>query len=285
MRKVNWWNVKLVKWVDSSVINVNENIQQDIDNLILDFNDVGWEEEQKDEEIRVVKPQQYNLELVCDRDRWRREIDIDYFKTNPIEQNLDNNHIVYSKFHYNLIDSSQRKVITYSNKINNSSDLGIMFWINPINEQQWERSNRRQVHEWRQITDNIYIRIEANKWTGLRWGSNEYELDINTDDWYAIYLGNNTVDNKSVFRVWNKVQNSSRLNILYESFGDIVLEDVISIYTQSSSAIASIRYLTKNMLPEEQQKSFNRLIFREDDLAYIIDDCYPISFLGNLSNR
>jgi len=126
--------------------------------------------------------------------------------------------------------------------------------------------------------------------TGLEIGSNTWSFNLPNNEWYGIYIGNNITYDELTLRIWKRqdlVNKTTKMSIVYEStikptvFGT---KWDVGLYA-SNDEIASIRFLKDVMTVENQPTSFNKLIFREDSKGYIIDDCYPLSYLGYLSNK
>ena len=316
MRQVNWWKATLVKWNESDSILKDADTQQAIDDLTLNFEDVGFEDIQATEEIDIVKPQQYTVRRISDSDNCRETINIDWEKSGVIERNLDNYYTVFSKFQYDLTFTptpdptginegggigatsapgataltEADPLITYQNSVNADSNFSAMFWyyMKPrVTGSLYEPGATVKLFG-EQLPINV-IGTET-EFTGLELGTNTWTFNLPNNEWYAIYIGHNKDLNELTLRIWKRqdlANKTTKMEIVYEStIPPNLISGVwdISLYA-TGDEIASIRFLKDVMTVENQPIAFNKLIFREDSKGYIIDDCYPLSYLGMMSSR
>ena len=316
MRQVQWWKAGLIKWTESDSIIKDDDTQKAIDDLTLNFEDVGFDTIKAAEEIDITKPQQYTTRRISDSDNCRETINTDWESTGVIERNLNNYYTVFSKFQYNLAfpkmaptkgvtetsgigatsvagataSNVSDPLITYQNSIDTSSNFCLMFWyyMKPrVTGTIYQPSATVKLFGGQTLVNVIGTETE---FTGLEIGSNTWSFNLPNNEWYGIYIGNNVTYDELTLRIWKRqdlVNKTTKMSIVYEStikptaFGT---KWDVGLYA-SNDEIASIRFLKDVMTVENQPTSFNKLIFREDSKGYIIDDCYPLSYLGYLSNK
>ena len=296
MRQVQWWKANLIKWNESDSIYKSDGVQEVIEDITLNFEE-EFGEEKFEEEIDIVKPQQYTVRRIADSDNCRENINTIWEKNGILEENLENYYTVFSKFQYNLAygvpevlgntDNSAEPLVTYQNDVDAGENFAIMSWFN-----MYPR-NDKYSDEWLTLFNgnvNVLVRGTATEFTGLKIGDNEFTFNIPNNEWYAIYIGNNKDLNELTLRIWKRKDNASKttkMEILVEqTIAPSALSGAWTVgLMPSGDKIASIRFLSEVMTVENQSTSFNRLVFREDSKAYIVDDCYPMSYLGYLSNK
>ena len=297
MRQVQWWKANLIKWNESDSIYKSDGVKEVIDDLTLTFEE-EFEEEKFEEEIDIVKPQQYTVRRIADSDNCRENINTIWEKNGVIEENLENYYTVFSKFQYNLAYGTPpvvgatggeviEPVVTYQNEVDASENFAIMTWHN-----MYPR-NDKYTDEWITLFNGeveVNVRGTSTEFTGLQIGGNEFAFNIPANEWYAIYIGNNKDLNELTLRIWKRKDNATKTTKM-----EILVEQTITPIEMSGAwavgvmpsgdKLASIRFLNEVMTVENQSTSFNKLVFREDSKAYIVDDCYPLSYLGYMSGR
>ena len=261
-----------------------------------------------------MKPQQYTVRRIGDSDNCRETINIDWEKTGVIERNLDNYYTVFSKFQYDLtftepapfpgetesgdvggtaaesVGATAGPLITYQNAINADDNFATMFWYYP----KARAANTKYLPaEWITLFGgeiDIDIRANQSQFNGFRIEDNEWSFALPNETWYAIYLGYNKDHSELTLRIWTREDlnnKTTKMKIVYES--TITPQNIAGTWNvglyETGDEIASIRFLKEVMTLENQAPSFNKLVFREDSKAYIIDDCYPLSYLGFLNSR
>jgi len=315
MRQVQWWKATLVKWNESDSILKSQGIQDTIDDLTLNFEDVGFDDIKAAEEIDIVKPQQYTTRRIGDSDNCRETINLEWEPNGIIEENLDNYYTVFSKFHYDLnfsapptfpgsvesgvigdpvgatgATSSDVTLITYQNSVNADSNFSIMDWYFVAPR---VAGTTFLPDEWITLFGSeleYRVRASTNEFTGIQLGANEWTFNLPTNEWYAIYLGHNKDCDELTLRIWKRedyANKTTKMVIVYENTippVGIVGEWNVELYA-TGDKIASIRFLNAVMTLESQAPTFNKLVFREESKGYIVDDCYPMSYLGYTDSR
>ena len=308
MRQANWWKGTLMKWNESDSIIKDEDIQTTINELTLDFEDVGFEEEREIEEQDIVKEQQYVVRAVNLSDNVRESVNIDWELNGVKEENLDNYFTVFSKYHYDLTaDDGQvvipgatapngataygataTELVTYQNDIDLDNNLSIMFWYNA------QVRTTDQNATWREIirgTVKVEAYIDGSTMTKLRVANKVYDVNVPLNEWYAYYIGVNRVDSTLVLRIWERAdinKKTTKMGIFFESKCPIpgtVTGTWKPILMNSGDRIASIRFLKYPVTLENQSVLFTKLVFPDDGNSYIIDDCWPIMYLDQLPTR
>ena len=308
MRQSKWWKGTLVKYNESDSIIKDDEMQTTINELTLNFENVGFEAEREIEEIDIVKPQQYITRNVGLSDNVRESVTLEWESNGVTEQNLDNYYTVFSKYHYDLTyadtpyvipgatavnggtayGSTSTELVTYQQTMDLSDNLSVMFWY---------YGQTRTVptdNTWRSLFTggvNVDILISGTSITKLRIGSEVHTINVPLNDWYAYYIGFNRVDGSLTLRVWNRAdisKKTTKMSVFYEKICPIPTSFTGTwkpILMNSNDAIASIRFLKAPVTLENQSVLFTKIVFPDDGNAYIIDDCFPIQYMERLTTR
>jgi hypothetical protein len=308
MRQSNWWKGTLIKWNESDSIIKDDEIQTTINDLTLNFENVGFEEERTIEEADIVKEQQYVTRAVNLSDNVRETVNIDWEINGVKEENLDNYFTVFSKFHYDLTFAdtmvvipgatavngataygpTATELITYQDNIDISNNLSLMFWYNA----QVRPSN--QDGTWRELFVGgikIEVMVSGSLMTKIRMANKVFDVNVPLNDWYAYYIGVNRVDNTLTIRIWERAdinKKTTKMGIFFECVGTIpgsVTGDWKPVIMNSGDRITSIRFLKQPVTLENQSVLFTKIVFPSDGNAFIIDDCFPIMYLDQLPTR
>jgi len=308
MRQSNWWKGTLIKWNESDSIIKDSDIQTTIDELTLNFEDVGFEAEREIEEASIVKEEQYVVRAVNLSDNVRESVNLLWEPNGVKEENLTNYFTVFSKYHYDLTQNdgeyaipgatavngataygaTATELVTYQDTIDVSKNLSLMFWYNgkirPTN----------QNNTWREIFrggQKIELYVSGNLITKLRCAGKVYDINVPLNDWYAYYIGFNRVDNTMTLRIWKRAdlnKKTTKMSVFFQCIDDIpttVTGNWKPVLMNSNDRIASIRFLKAPVTLENQSILFTKIVFPDDGNAYIIDDCYPIMYMDGLTNR
>ena len=308
MRQSNWWKGTLVKWNESDSIIKDADIQTTINELTLNFEDVGFEAEREIEEASIVKEEQYVVRAVNLSDNVRETVNLLWEPNGVKEENLTNYFTVFSKYHYDLTQkdtsyaisgatavngataygATATELITYQDTIDVSKNLSLMFWYNgkvrPTN----------QNNTWRELFkggQKIEIYVSGNFITKLRCAGKTYTINVPLNDWYAYYIGFNRVDNTMTLRIWKRAdisKKTTKMGIFFECIDTIpttVTGNWKPVLMNSNDRIASLRFLKAPVTLENQSILFTKIVFPDDGNAYIVDDCFPIMYMDQLTNR
>lgn len=308
MRQSYWWKGTLIKWNESDSIIKDDDIHSTIDELTLNFEDVGFEDEREIEETDIVKEQQYVVRSVSKNDKVREYINWEWEQSGVKEQNLDNYFTVFSKYHYDLTaqdtrypiigatavngatayGSTSTNLVTYQENINVDNNLSLMFWY------KGQVRTTNQDNTWRTIFSggqNIDILVSGNLITKLRIANKIYDINVPLDEWYAFYIGFNRVDNTMTLRIWERAdinKKTTKMGVFYECIGTIpssVNGFWKPILMNSGDRIASIRFLKAPVTLENQSVLFTKILFPDDGNAYILDNCFPLLYMESLPSR
>lgn len=308
MRQSNWWKGTLVKWNESDSIIKDADIQTTIDELTLNFEDVGFESERQIEEASIVKDEQYVVRAVNLSDNVRETVNLLWEPNGVKEENLTNYFTVFSKYHYDLTQKDGKyaisgataangataygatatELVTYQDTIDVSKNLSLMFWYNgkvrPTN----------QNNTWRELFkggQKIELYVSGNFITKLRCAGKTYTINVPLNDWYAYYIGFNRVDNTMTLRIWKRAditKKTTKMSVFFQCIDTIpttVTGNWKPVLMNSNDRIASIRFLKAPVTLENQSILFTKIVFPDDGNAYIIDDCFPIMYMDQLINR
>jgi len=290
MRQSYWWKINLIKWNESDSIIKEEGIQTTIDDLTLNFKDVGFEDERTDEELDIVNEQQYTVRSVSTNDKVRDTVNIEWETGGIVQENLSNYFTVFSKYQYNLDfkGATATEVVTYQSTIDATKDFSIMMWykgnLRPVDTQgTWLTLFGGEV--------NLDIMSDDTNITKLRIANKVYDINIPLGTWYAYYIGFNRVDNSLTLRIWEREdlnKKTTKMSIVHETICTIPTS-LPSSWKPSLLAngdmITSIRFLKYPVVLENQNTLFNKLVFPYISKSYIVDDSWPILYLEKLSNR
>tara|TARA_B100000497_G_C7691055_1_gene420160 strand:+ start:1506 stop:3200 length:1695 start_codon:yes stop_codon:yes gene_type:complete len=308
MRQSNWWKGTLVKWNESDSIIKDSDIQTTIDELTLNFEDVGFEAEREIEEADIVKDEQYVVRAVNLSDNVRETVNLLWEPNGVKEENLTNYFTVFSKYHYDLTQkdtsyvisgatavngataygATATELVTYQDTIDVSKNLSLMFWYNgkvrPTN----------QNNTWRELFkggQKIELYVSGDFITKLRCAEKTYTINVPLNDWYAYYIGFNRVDNTMTLRIWKRADINSKttkMSVFFQCIDTIpttVTGNWKPVLMNSNDRIASIRFLKAPVTLENQSILFTKIVFPDDGNAYIIDDCFPIMYMDQLPTR
>ena len=308
MRQSIWWKGTLTKWNESDSIIKDDAMQTTINELTLNFEDVGFDSEFEIEQADIVKEQQYVSRAVNLNDNVRERVNNIWESRGVREQNIDNYFTVFSKFHYdlNFVDtkiailgatgpngataygSTATPLITYQNTIDLSNNFSIMFWYNA------QVRNPNQNNTWRELFRGgitIEVLINASLLTKIKIANRVYDVNVPLNDWYAYYIGFNKVDNTMTLRIWKRAdisKKTTKMAVFFESKCPIpgsVSGSWKPILMNSGDKLASIRFLKAPVTLENQSVLFTKLVFPDDSQSYIVDTCFPILYMDKLPTR
>lgn len=292
MRQSYWWKVNLIKWNESDSIIKSDEIQSSIDDLTLNFKDVGFEDERANEEIDLVIEQQYTSRPVGINDKVRESVDIQWESGSGIvQENLSNYFTVFSKYQYNLSNegATATELITYQHTVDATSDFSVMYWhlgtTRPI-----EFQNKWLTLFGGEMTVD-YLADDTNI-TKIRIAGREHDVTIPLGNWYAYYIGVNRVDDTLTLRVWEREdvsKKTTKMSIFFEQICPLPTTGIPDTWKPSILAngdkLTSVRFLKYPVVLENQSTLFNKLIFPDASGAYIIDDAWPIVYMDKMSPR
>ena len=308
MRQSIWWKGTLIKWNESDSILKDEDIQTTINELTLNFEDVGFEDIREIEEEDIVKEQQYTVRAVGLSDNVRENVNADWEINGVKEENLDNYFTVFSKYHYDLkfddtriaipgatavngataYGATSTELVEYQSTIEQDKNFSIMYWYNG----QVRPTN--QNNTWREIFIGglkLEVLINVDTIEKLRIANIVFDINVPCDDWYAYYIGFNRVDNSLVVRVWERAdldKKTTKMGVFFEKKCKIpgsVTGTWKPRLMNSGDRMTSIRFLKYPVTLENQSVLFTKLVFPSDGNSYIIDDCWPLQMMEKMSPR
>ena len=308
MRQSNWWKGTLVKWNESDSIIKDEDMQTTINDLTLNFENIGFEDEREIEEADIVKEQQYKTRAVGKSDNVRESVNLEWEMSGVKEENLDNYFTVFSKYHYKLefpdtkypiigatapngataYGATATELVSYQETLDVSNNLSIMFWYNA------QTRPIKQDNEWRTVLNGnikLEVQITGTELTNIRIANKVYNVNVPLNDWYAYYIGFNRVDCTMTLRIWERAdldKRTTKMSVFFENIGNIP-SSVTGMWQpklmNSGDRIASLRFLKAPVTLENQSVLFTKIVFPDDGQSYFIDDCFPLLYFEQLSTR
>jgi hypothetical protein len=290
MRKSFWWEGTLIKWNESDSIIKSEEIQTAINDLTLNFEDVGFEQESFDEGIDLTVPQQYITRPVGKNDKVRESVNVVWEQDGIVQENLSNYYTVFSKYQYDLSFSgaTATELVTYQATIDTTQSFSIMMWYKGV-----LRDTAAQ-NTWLTLfsgENTIDIMSDTDYITKVRVAGVVFDTQIPLGDWYAYYIGFNRLDNTLMLRIWERAdinKKTTKMSIFFESECTIPTTLVASwkpSLLANGDMITSIRFLKHPVVSENQSILFNKLVFPNSSDAYIVDDAWKILYLEQMSPR
>lgn len=290
MRKSFWWEGTLIKWNESDSIIKSEAIQTTINDLTLNFENIGFEQESFEEGVDISVPQEYITRPVGKNDKVRESVNVVWEQNGIVQEDLSNYFTVFSKYQYDLSFSgaTATQLVTYQPTIDTTKSFSIMMWYKGV-----LRDTKTQ-NTWLTLfsgENTIDIQSDANNITKIRITNRVFDVQIPLGEWYAYYIGFNRLDNTLTLRVWKRADLSNKttkMSILFEKYCTIPTS-LVSNWKPSLLAngdmITSIRFLKYPVVSENQSTLFNKLVFPHSSDAYIVDDAWKLLYLEQMSPR
>jgi hypothetical protein len=291
MRKSIWWKGTMVKWNESDSLIKDEETKNTINEFTLNFEDVGFDFDSTQEEIDITNEQQYVVRAVGKSDNVREFVNIHWEKSGTKEKNLDNYFTIFSKYHYDLRNTSiGEDLIIYQNKINLVDNFSMMFWFCAQNRNTQNNNTWVTIFSDTNNTMTFDVLVNNSKIQKIRIKDITFSVDIPVGDWFAYYVGFNKVDNTLTLRIWERAdlnKKTTKMSIKYECIQKLPIfvgtwkPKLLSGF----DLITSIRFLKAPVTVENQSVLFTKLVFPDASKSYLIDDCYPLMYNDSLNTR